>query len=84
MLVVLIRSYGQFEREPIAILPIIAFTSLVGIFFVALITQLPVLIWTLVGAGGAAAERAAAARTATARRPRRSEAQPRLSAPDLR
>ncbi|MGN6585918.1 MAG: hypothetical protein ACTHKT_00375 [Solirubrobacterales bacterium] len=84
MLVVLVRSYGQFEQEPIAILPIVAFTSLVGIFFVALITQLPVLIWALVGAGGVAAERAAVARAARVRRVRRSSAQPRLSAPDLR
>lgn len=84
MLVAVIRSYGQFEEEPIAILPIIAFTTLVGIFFVAIITQLPVLMWTLIGAGGVAAERAALARAAAARRVRRSGAQPRLSAPDLR
>jgi hypothetical protein len=72
MLLAVARSYGQFEREPIAILPIVAFTTLVGIFFVALITQLPVLIWTLLGAGGVAAERSAAARTGAARRPHRS------------
>jgi len=85
MLVAVIRSYGQFEEEPIAILPIVAFTTLVGIFFVAIITQLPVLMWTLIGAGGVAAERAALARAAAAaKRPRQSGAQPRLSAPDLR
>lgn len=87
MLVALFRAHGQFE-EPIGALPIVAFTSLVAIFFVAFITQEPVLIWTLVGAGGAAAERAAAAR-----RRRRNEGQarvkapgpqPRLSVPDLR
>lgn len=72
MLLAVARSYGQFEREPIAILPIAALTTLVAIFFVALITQLPALIWTLVGAGGVAAERAAAARAAGAQRPRRS------------
>lgn len=70
MLLAVARSYGQFDGEPIAIMPIAAFTTLVAIFFVALITQLPVLIWTLIGAGGVAAERAGAARAA-ARLPRR-------------
>jgi hypothetical protein len=73
MLLAVARSYGQFDGEPIAIMPIVAFTTLVAIFFVALITQLPVLIWALIGAGGVAAERAGAARAA-ARLPRRSAA----------
>lgn len=78
MLIAVARSYGQLDGEPIAILPIAAFTTLVAIFFVAFITQQPVLIWMLVGAGGAAAERVAAAR-----RQRRST-QSRVSALDLR
>lgn len=84
MLLAVARSYGQFERDPVAALPIAAFTTMVAVFFVAFVTQLPVLIWTLIGAGGVAAERAAAARAAAARRPRGSGAQPRASAPDLR
>jgi O-antigen ligase/polysaccharide polymerase Wzy-like membrane protein len=61
MLVAVARSYGS-DDELIAILPIAAFTTLVAIFFVAFITQQPVLIWLLVGAGGTAAERVSAAR----------------------
>ena len=58
LLVTVGRSYGRQEgTEPIAILPIAAFTTLVGIFFVAFITQQPVLIWMLIGAGGAATDR---------------------------
>lgn len=77
MLFAVARSYGSGDRELIAILPIAAFTTLAAIFFVAFITQVPVLIWMLVGAGGAAAERVGALR-------RRAAAQPRLNAPDLR
>lgn len=62
LLVAVARSYGQIDSEPIAILPIAAFTTLVAIFFVAFITQQPILIWMMIGAGGAAAERIAAAR----------------------
>jgi hypothetical protein len=62
LLVATARSLGWSGDEPIAILPIVAATTLVGIFFVALITQLPVLIWMLIGAGGAAAERIGAER----------------------
>lgn len=63
LLVAVARSVGRMGDEPIAILPIIAFTSLVAIFFVAFITQLPVLIWMMVGAGGTAAERLARRRS---------------------
>jgi hypothetical protein len=78
------RSYGQVVSEPIAILPIAAFTTLCAIFFVAFITQQPVLIWMLIGAGGAAAERVAGARRERATAAE-SPAQPRrLSVPDLR
>ena len=56
LVVTVFRSYGQTE-EPLAILPIIAFTCLVAIFFVAFITQQQVMIWMLIGAAGAAAER---------------------------
>lgn len=86
LLVAVARSLGQDGTEPIAILPIAAFTTLVAIFFVAFITQQPVLIWMLVGAGGAAAERIAASRRRGRRQPR-SEAAPaqlRVSRPDLR
>jgi len=62
LLIAVVRSYGQIGTEPIAILPIAAFTTLVAIFFVAFITQQPVLIWMMIGAGGAAAERISAAR----------------------
>jgi hypothetical protein len=56
LLVATLRSYGQ-VKEPIAILPIVAFTSLVAIFFVAFITQQQVMVWLLIGGAAAAAER---------------------------
>jgi hypothetical protein len=56
-----VRAYGQ-EGEMLAILPIVAFTSLVAIFFVAFITQQQVMIWMLIGAAGVAAERVSAQR----------------------
>ena len=46
------RSYGDHLAEPIAILPIVAFTCLVAIFFVAFITQRQALIWMMIGAPG--------------------------------
>jgi hypothetical protein len=49
------RSY---KAESLTIFPIVAFTGLVALFFVAFITQQQVMIWLLVGAAGAAAERA--------------------------
>jgi hypothetical protein len=61
MLVVLLASYGL-PGELIGILPIVAFTCMVAIFFVAFITQQQVMIWFLIGAGGAAAELVAGAR----------------------
>jgi hypothetical protein len=61
LLVVVGASYGL-PGEPIAILPIVAFTSMVAIFFVAFITQQQVMIWLLIGAAGAAAEQVAAQR----------------------
>jgi hypothetical protein len=61
LLVVVGASYGL-PGEPIAILPIVAFTCLVAIFFVAFITQQQAMIWLTVGAAGAAAERIAALR----------------------
>ena len=42
--------------DPAAVLPIVAFTCLVAIFFVAFITQQQVMIWLLVGAAAAAYE----------------------------
>src|SRR5262249_2856310 len=51
MLVAIGASYGL-RGEPIAILPIVALTCLVAIFFVAFITQQQVMIWLTVGAGG--------------------------------
>jgi hypothetical protein len=77
LLVAVARSYGQVPSEPIAILPIAAFTTLVAIFFVAFITQQPVLIWMMIGAGGAAAERIAASRR---RSERGGDERPRVSA----
>lgn len=55
------RAYGQ-EGELLAILPIVAFTCLVAIFFVAFITQQQVMIWMLIGAAGVGAERVSANR----------------------
>ncbi len=45
------------ESEPVVALPIAAFASLVGLFFVAFITQQQLMIWLLLGASGAIAER---------------------------
>jgi hypothetical protein len=61
MLVALGASYGL-PGELIGILPILAFTCMVAIFFVAFITQQQVMIWFLIGAGGAAAELVASTR----------------------
>lgn len=61
LLVVVAASYGL-PGEPLTILPIVAFTGMVAIFFVAFITQQQVMIWLAVGAAGAAAERATALR----------------------
>ncbi|MGB7686420.1 MAG: hypothetical protein WBL45_11640 [Solirubrobacterales bacterium] len=61
MLVAIGASYGL-RGEPIAILPIVALTCLVAIFFVAFITQGQVMIWLAIGAAGAAAERITAQR----------------------
>jgi hypothetical protein len=58
VLVTGLRPYRNEEVDTTAILPIVAFTSLVAIFFVAFISQQQCFIWLLVGAGGAAAERA--------------------------
>lgn len=61
LLVAFAASYGV-PGEPWAILPIVAFTCMVGIFFVAFITQQQVMIWLAVGAAGAGAERVTALR----------------------
>lgn len=53
---------GDRRDEPLASVPIVAFTTLVAIFFVAFITQQQVMIWMLLGAAGATAERAAGER----------------------
>jgi hypothetical protein len=68
-----VRAYGQ-GGELLAILPIVAFTTLVAIFFVAFITQAQVMIWLLIGCAGVAGERIAAKR-------REDRAQRRDSAP---
>ena len=73
LIVTTLRSYGQTE-EPLAILPITAFTCLVAIFFVAFITQAQLMIWMLIGAAGAAAERISSNR-------REAKAQRRVSLP---
>ncbi len=56
MLVAVARAYGL-PGEPIAILPIIGFTCMVAIFFVAFITQQQLMIWMMIGAAGCGAER---------------------------
>lgn len=61
LLVVVGASYGL-PGEQIAILPIVAFTCMVAIFFVAFITQQQVMIWLAIGAAGAAAEQVTARR----------------------
>lgn len=61
LLVAIGASYGL-RGELIAILPIVAFTCMVAIFFVAFITQQQVMIWFLIGAAGGAAELIAAQR----------------------
>lgn len=58
------------DREGLLALPVVAFTSLVALFFVAFITQQQVLIWLLLGAAGVAAERLADSRAAPAQRAR--------------
>lgn len=55
------RAGGRGD-EPLSTVPIVAFTCMVAIFFVAFITQQQVMIWVLFGAAGAAAERASAKR----------------------
>jgi len=62
MLVAIGASYRLRGEEPIAILPIVGLTCLVAIFFVAFITQQQVLIWLMIGAAGAAAQRITALR----------------------
>jgi hypothetical protein len=57
MLVAIGASSGLRSEEPTAILPIVGLACLVAIFFVAFITQQQVLIWLMIGAAGAAAER---------------------------
>jgi hypothetical protein len=61
LLLAVIRTYS-YKAEALTILPIVAFTGLVALFFVAFITQQQVMIWLLVGAAGAAVEKAVAAR----------------------
>jgi len=58
LLLALARIYS-YDTKALTILPIVAFTGLVALFFVAFITQQQLMIWLLVGAAGAAVERAA-------------------------
>lgn len=62
LLVAIGASYGLRTEEPIAILPIVGLTCLVAIFFVAFITQQQVMIWLMIGAASAGAERITALR----------------------
>ena len=61
MLLVVGRWYSR-DPEGLVAIPIVAFASLVALFFVAFITQQQVVIWLLLGSAGAAAERLASAR----------------------
>jgi hypothetical protein len=56
MLVPLARGYAR-DDEGLTVLPIVALTSLVALFFVAFITQQQSMIWLLVGSAAAANER---------------------------
>jgi hypothetical protein len=53
----------QSVGHPVAILPIVAFSSMVGLLFVAFITQGQAMIWLLVGAAAVIAEKAQANRS---------------------
>lgn len=53
LLVAIGRAYGL-PGEPLAILPIVAFTCMVAIFFVAFITQQQAMIWLLIGVAAGA------------------------------
>ena len=61
MLLVVGRWYSR-DPEGLVAIPIVAFASLVALFFVAFITQQQVVIWLLLGSAGAAAERLASTR----------------------
>jgi hypothetical protein len=58
LLVTGLRPYPNETVDATAILPIVAVTGMAAIFFVAFISQQQCFIWLMVGAGGAAAERA--------------------------
>ena len=58
---VMARNYGR-DPEALLTVPVIAFASMVALFFVAFITQQQVVIWLLVGASAVVAERLASAR----------------------
>jgi hypothetical protein len=60
MLLVVGRWYAR-DPEGLVALPIVAFATLVALFFVAFITQQQVVIWLLLGSAAAGAERLASA-----------------------
>ena len=57
MLLWVILRTRSLAAEPLAILPIVALVALIGLIFVAFITQQQLMIWLLLGAAGAVAER---------------------------
>lgn len=57
LLVALVRMRSRQARD-LVLLPIVAFTGLCALFFVAFITQQQVMIWLLIGAASVASERA--------------------------
>jgi hypothetical protein len=65
------RLYAQ-RTAALTVLPIVAFTCMVALFFVAFITQQQAMIWLLIGAAAAAWERVEAGETAPAQ-PRSSD-----------
>jgi hypothetical protein len=58
MFVPITRSYSQ-DSGGLEILPIVAFTSMAALFFVAFITQQQLMVWLLVGAAAVACDRIA-------------------------
>jgi hypothetical protein len=61
LLPVIVRARSR-GSGPMVVLPIVALTSFAALIFVAFITQQQLMIWLLVGASGAAAERVSANR----------------------
>lgn len=68
LLILTWRLYAQ-RTAALTILPIVAFTCMVALFFVAFITQQQAMIWMLIGAAAAAGEKVATREPPPAQRP---------------